>query len=58
MGKMPLIKRSWKWSEDRRLMELAASGETIESVARKMKRSPLSIVRKAVRLGISLKATK
>jgi hypothetical protein len=53
-----LLKTPWKWSEDRRLIELAASGESIEAIARKMKRSPVGVRRKAVRLGISLKPRK
>jgi hypothetical protein len=53
-----LLKTQWTMAEDRRLMKLAASGESIEAIATKMRRYPASVMRKAVRLGISLKAKK
>jgi hypothetical protein len=49
----------WSFKEDRRLMKLAVSSKSIEEIANLMNRSLETILKVAVRLGVSLrKATR
>jgi len=50
------VKTRWSFAKDRRLMQLAASGKSLETIAGLMKRPVPTIRRVAVRLGISVKA--
>jgi len=46
----------WSFREDRRLIELAASGKSLEAAADRMNRTQGSVVKAALRLGVSLKS--
>jgi hypothetical protein len=45
----------WGFADDRRLMQLAESAKSLEEVARRMNRPPLTTAKRAMRLGVSLK---
>lgn len=45
----------WSFKEDRRLMALAKSLKSLEEIARTTGRSPESIKKMAIRLGLSVK---
>ena len=45
----------WSWAEDRRLIQLAGSLKSLESVASLLGRKPEAVARSAKRLGVSLK---
>jgi hypothetical protein len=49
-------KTRWSFAEDRRLIQLAASSESLEAVADELERPPRSVARTAKRLVISLKS--
>lgn len=53
MAKKARIRSSF--AEERRLMQLAASGKSLEAIARLIKRPPKTVRRMAMRLGIFLK---
>jgi hypothetical protein len=46
----------WSYREDRRLIKLAALGKSLEAVADRMNRTQGSVVKTALRLGVSLKS--
>ena len=46
----------WSYKEDRRFMELAQSAKTLEELAKATGRSPDSIKKTAMRLGLSIKS--
>jgi hypothetical protein len=48
--------RRWSLKDDRKLMELARSSRSLEQVVKKTGRSPESIKKAAMRLGISFKS--
>ena len=48
-------KTRWSFAEDRRLIQLAASSESLEAVADELDRTPKSVARTAKRLVVSLK---
>ena len=45
----------WSFAFDRRLKELAASGKSLDAIARALRRPPETILRMARRLGVSVK---
>jgi hypothetical protein len=49
-------KTRWSYAEDRRLIQLAASSNSLEAIADEMNRSPERIAQMVKRLGISLKS--
>jgi hypothetical protein len=49
-------KTRWSFAEERLLMKLAASGESLDGIARTIQRTPETVRRMAKRLGVSLKA--
>jgi hypothetical protein len=50
-----MARKPWSFKEDRRLMELAKSSISLEEAAKQLGRSPDTIKRMALRLGLSLK---
>jgi hypothetical protein len=50
------MKRRWRFADDRRLMQLAASARSLDEIAAQMNRPPLSVEKRAMRLGVALKA--
>jgi hypothetical protein len=51
-----MIRRGWSYKEDRRLSELAGSGQTLEQIAKAMDRTPNGVRNRSIRLGISIKS--
>jgi hypothetical protein len=51
------MKRHWAFADDRRLMKLATSSRSLEQVAKRMNRDPLTIAKMAKRLGVSFKSS-
>ena len=51
-----MIWKGWSYKEDRRLSELAASGKTLEQIAKAMDRTPNGIRNRSIRLGLSIKS--
>ena len=51
-----MIRKGWSYKEDRRLSELAASGKTLEQIAKAMNRTPNGIRNRSIRLGLSIKS--
>jgi hypothetical protein len=51
-----MIRKGWSYKEDRRLSELAASGKTLEQIAKAMDRTPNGIRNRSIRLGLSIKS--
>jgi hypothetical protein len=51
-----MVRKSWSFKDDRRLLELAKSRKTHEQIAKAMNRSPERIRKRAIRLGVSLKS--
>ena len=49
-------KTRWSYAEDRRLIELATSLESVEAIAAELKRPPERVAQTAKRLGVSLKS--
>lgn len=49
-------KPRWSFREDRRLMELARSSKSLEEVVKLTGRSPETIRKMAIRLGLSIKS--
>lgn len=49
-------KPRWSFREDRRLIELARAAKSLEEVAKVTGRSPESIRKMALRLGLSIKS--
>jgi hypothetical protein len=49
-------KRHWSFKDDRRLMELGRASKSLEEVVRETGRSPESIKKAAMRLGVSFKS--
>ena len=52
------MKRHWRFADDRRLMQLAASARSLDEIAAQMNQPPLSIERRAMGLGVALKVMK
>ena len=48
-------KAGWRYADDRRLVDLARSSNSLEAVATEMNRDPKTIAKWAKRLGLSLK---
>jgi hypothetical protein len=46
----------WSYKDQRKLMELAATSEDLETIAAGLKRSPEAILRMARQLGIKVKS--
>jgi len=48
----------WRWSfkEDRRLLELAKAEKTLEEIAKAMDRTPENVLKRAMRLGASIRS--
>jgi hypothetical protein len=46
----------WSYKEDRRLLELAKSGKTLEQIVKAMARRPDAIRNRSIRLGLSIKS--
>jgi hypothetical protein len=55
-AKMTGPRTRWSLKEDRRLLELSKQSLTIEAIADRLKRTPDSILKMAIRLGLSLKS--
>ena len=51
-----MVRGSWSFKKDRRLLELAKSGKTLEQIAKVMSRPPERIRKIAMRLGVSIKS--
>jgi DNA-binding CsgD family transcriptional regulator len=51
-----MVQGSWSFQKDRRLLELAKSGKTLEQIAKEMSRPPERIRKIAMRLGVSIKS--
>ena len=51
-----MVRKSWSFKDDRRLVELAKSRKTREQIAKAMDRSPERIRKRAMRLGVSIKS--
>ncbi|MDO8400638.1 MAG: hypothetical protein Q7T45_22750 [Bradyrhizobium sp.] len=49
------MKTRWSFKDQRRLIEIAASEKSVEEVAVRIGRTPRSVRRMALQLGISLK---
>jgi hypothetical protein len=47
--------KGWSYAHDRRLIELASSSKSLETVANQLKRKPEAVARSARRLGVFLK---
>ena len=52
-----MVRKSWSYASDRRVIELAKAPKSLEESARIMKPTPERI-RKAMRLGVSFKTEK
>jgi hypothetical protein len=50
-----MARKPWSFKEDRRLMELAKASISLEEAAKQLGRSPETVKRMALRLGLSLK---
>jgi hypothetical protein len=48
-------KRGWYFQEDRHLLRLAAESRSLEAIAAIMKRKPALVLKRAARLGISIR---
>jgi hypothetical protein len=48
----------WSFALDRRLKELAGSGKSLDAIADLMKRPPTTVRKMAMRLGVSVKASR
>jgi hypothetical protein len=46
----------WSYKDQRKLMELTAASEDLETIAARLKRSPEGILRMARQLGIKVKS--
>jgi hypothetical protein len=53
---LAMVRKSWSFKDDRRLLELAKSKKTLEQIAKAMDRSPERIRKRAMRLGVSIKS--
>jgi hypothetical protein len=53
---LAMVRKSWSFKDDRRLLELAKSRKTHEQIAKAMDRSPERIRKRAMRLGVSIKS--
>jgi DNA-binding CsgD family transcriptional regulator len=51
-----MVRKSWSFKEDRRLLELAKSKKALEQIAKAMDRSPERIRERAKRLGVSIRS--
>jgi len=51
-----MVRKSWSFKDDRRLLELAKSEKALEQIAKTMDRSPERIRKRAMRLGVSIKS--
>jgi predicted transcriptional regulator len=51
-----MVRKSWSFKDDRRLLELAKSKKALEQIAKAMDRSPERIRKRAMRLGVSIKS--
>ena len=51
-----MVQGSWSFQKDRRLLELAKSGKTLEQIGKEMSRPPERIRKIAMRLGVSIKS--
>jgi hypothetical protein len=50
-----MVRKSWSFKDDRRVIELARASKTLEQIAKAMARSPERIRKVAIRLGVSVK---
>ena len=55
-GFLAMVRKSWSFKDDRRLLELAKSKKALEQIAKAMDRSPERIRKRAMRLGVSIKS--
>jgi hypothetical protein len=53
---LAMVRKSWSFKDDRRLLELAKSEKALEQIAKAMDRSPARIRKRAMRLGVSIKS--
>ena len=53
---LAMVRKSWSFKDDRRLLELAKSKKALEQIAKAMDRSPERIRKRAMRLGVSIKS--
>jgi len=53
---LAMVRKSWSFKDDRRLLELAKSKKTLEQIAKAMDRSLERIRKRAMRLGVSIKS--
>jgi hypothetical protein len=51
-----MVRKSWSFKDDRRLLELVKSKKGLEQIAKAMDRSPERIRKRGMRLGVSLKS--
>ena len=51
-----MVRKSWSFKDDRRLLQLAKSKKAVEQIAKAMDRSPERIRKRAMRLGVSIKS--
>ena len=49
-----MVRKSWSFKEERRLLELARTEKTLEQIARALDRSPDSVRKSARQLGASI----
>ena len=52
---LAMVRKSWSFKDDRRLLELSKSKKALEQIAKAMDRSPERIRKRAMRLGVSIK---
>jgi hypothetical protein len=53
---LTMVRKSWSFKDDRRLLDLAKSKKTLEQIAKAMDRSPERIRKRSMRLGVSIKS--
>jgi hypothetical protein len=53
---LAMVRKSWSFKDDRRLLALAKSKKVLEQIAKAMDRSPERIRKRAMRLGVSIKS--
>ena len=53
---LAMVRKSWSFKDDRRLLELAKSRKTHEQIAKAMDRSPERMRKRAMRRGVSIKS--
>jgi hypothetical protein len=50
-----MVRKTWSFKEDRRLVEIARSTRELDKAAKLMERPPETIKKRAMRLGLSFK---